>query len=130
MKSKHTTRRSLIALVIFLGLLASAAATPAIGQDSPPVRISGSVAAANLLTSVDPVYPPIAQAAHVQGAVVLHAIIDSDGTIQRLTIISGPPMLVQAAVDAAKQWTYKPYLLNGTPVEVETTITVTFHLAQ
>ncbi len=71
-------------------------------------------------------YPPIAKAAHVQGAVILHAIISKQGTIENLQVVSGPPMLVNSAMDAVKRWRYKPYLLNGEPTEVETTITVNF----
>lgn len=131
MRSNRTTRPALIALLFLAGLLALAVAPSAIAQDAPIhlVRISGGVAAANLLNTVDPVYPPIAKAAHVEGTVVLHAIIGEDGTVRKLAVISGPNMLQSAAVDAVRHWTYKPYLLNGEPVEVETTITVNFHLA-
>jgi TonB family protein len=80
----------------------------------------------SLIYKTDPVYPPIAKAAHVQGAVVLRAIISKTGTIEDLRAISGPEMLKGSAMDAVKQWTYKPYLLNGEPVEVETTITVNY----
>jgi len=72
------------------------------------------------------VYPPIAKQAHVQGAVVLHAIIGKDGRIKNLSVISGNAMLTQAAVDAVQNWRYKPYLLNGEPTEVDTTVTVNF----
>jgi protein TonB len=73
------------------------------------------------------VYPPIARAAHVSGAVVLHAIISKTGTVQNLQVISGPEMLRASALDAVRNWRYKPYLLNGDPTEVETTITVNFN---
>jgi protein TonB len=72
------------------------------------------------------VYPPIAKQAHVQGVVVLHAIIGKDGRIKNLNVISGNAMLTQAAVDAVSNWRYKPYLLNGEPTEVDTTVTVNF----
>jgi protein TonB len=91
-----------------------------------PARISGGVISGNLLEKTTPVYPPIAKQAHVQGAVVLHAIIGKNGTIQNLTVISGNAMLTQSAIDAVKQWRYKPYLLNGEPTEVDTTVTVNF----
>jgi protein TonB len=78
------------------------------------------------ISKPDPIYPPIAKAAHVQGAVILHAIISKQGTIENLVIVSGPPMLANAARDAVMRWRYKPYLLNGEPVEVETSITVNF----
>jgi len=93
-----------------------------------PQRISGGVIAGNILVKTQPVYPPIAKAAHVGGTVVLHAIIAKDGTIQSLSAISGPDMLKGAALDAVRQWRYKPYLLNGDPTEVDTTITVNFNL--
>jgi TonB family protein len=94
-----------------------------------PVRISAGVMAGNLIYKADPVYPAIAKAAHVQGAVILHAIISKDGTVERLDVISGNGMLVNAARDAVSRWTYKPYLLNGEPTEVETSITTNFSLA-
>jgi protein TonB len=78
---------------------------------------------------VEPPYPAIARAARIQGDVVLKAIIDREGNIQDLQLVSGHPMLVPAAVDAVKQWHYRPYLLNGQPVEVETAITVIFTLS-
>jgi protein TonB len=93
------------------------------------VRISQGVTKGLLFRRVEPVYPPLARAARVQGDVVLKAIIDKNGDIQDLQLISGHPMLVPGAIAAVKQWHYKPYLLNGQPVEVETTITVIFTLA-
>jgi TonB family protein len=93
-----------------------------------PARLSGGVVSGNRLTYAPPVYPAIAKAAHVTGSVVLHAIISKEGTVERLEAISGPDMLKQAAIDAVRQWTYKPYLLNGEPTEVDTTITVNFNL--
>jgi periplasmic protein TonB len=93
------------------------------------VRVSAGVQQGNLINQVKPVYPPIAKSARIQGAVVLQAEISKQGTIEHLQVISGHPMLVQNAVDAVKQWRYKPYLLNGEPVPVETTITVNFTLS-
>jgi len=90
------------------------------------VRVGAGVIAGLMDHAVAPVYPPIAKAAHVQGVVVLHAIISKEGDIEDLHVISGPPMLVPAAMDAVKQWKYKPYLLKGEPVAVETTINVNF----
>ena len=89
-------------------------------------RISGGVMAGQILTKVPPVYPPDAKDAKVSGSVVLHAIIGQDGTVQNLTVISGPEMLRASAIDAVRQWTYKPYILNGNPVEVDTTITINY----
>ena len=80
--------------------------------------------------NVYPAYPAEAKAAGAQGSVVLHAIIGTDGNIQSLNVLSSAsPLLDQAALDAVRQWTYRPYLLNGTPVEVDTQITVNFTLA-
>jgi protein TonB len=85
---------------------------------------------ANLIKQPKPVYPPLAKAARVQGVVKFEAKIAKDGTIQDLKLVSGPPLLVQAAMQAVQQWVYKPTLLNGEPVEVLTTIDVNFTLSQ
>jgi TonB family protein len=92
------------------------------------ISISGGVMAGMALHKVAPDYPPIAKAAGVQGTVVLQATIGKDGRIEHLHVISGPPMLQQAALDAVKRWTYKPYTLAGEPVEVDTTVNVIFAL--
>ena len=78
---------------------------------------------------VQPEYPPIARQARIQGVVVLQALIGNDGSIQNLHVVSGHPMLTNAALAAVKEWKYKPYFLNGEPVEVETTINVNFTLS-
>ena len=96
--------------------------------NTAPVRIGGNVAAANIIQRVEPTYPPIAKTAHVSGTVVLHAIISKDGSIEQLEYQSGPPLLMKAAMDAVKQWRYKPTMLNGEPVDVDTTISVIFSL--
>jgi protein TonB len=92
------------------------------------VRVSQGVSEGLLVNKVTPPYPPMAKMARVQGAVVLQAVISKRGSIENLRVVSGHPMLVQAALDAVKQWRYRPYLLNGEPVEVETQITVNFSL--
>lgn len=92
------------------------------------VRISQGVTKGMLINRVEPVYPTLARAARVQGEVVLSAIIDTNGQVSNLQLVSGHPMLVPAALAAVREWRYKPYLLNGQPVEVETTITVIFTL--
>jgi protein TonB len=92
-----------------------------------PQRVSSGVMAGSKLSGANPVYPPIARAAHVSGAVVLHAIISKEGTIKNLSVISGPEMLRTAATEAVQNWRYKPYLLNGEPTEVDTQITVNFN---
>jgi len=99
-------------------------------QSSPGVpnalRVSPGAMEGNLIAKVTPIYPEIAKAAHLQGVVVLHAIISKTGDVENLSVISGPPMLTSSAVDAVRQWRYKPYLLNGEPTEVETTINVNY----
>src|SRR6202047_722898 len=90
------------------------------------VKQGGNVTAASIITQTRPLYPALARQARIQGNVVLHAIIDKEGKVAPLEGISGHPRLVQSALDAVKQWRYKPTQLNGDPVEVDTTITVTF----
>lgn len=103
----------------------------AIPHLAPPtvVRVSSGVSQGLLIRKITPTYPPLARQARIQGAVVMEAMISADGSIDNLRVISGHPMLVYAAVEAVKQWRYRPYLLNGTPVEVQTTIQVNFNLA-
>ncbi len=93
-----------------------------------PARVSGGVMAANVLTKVTPVYPPEAKEAKIEGAVVLKAVIGKDGLVNNLQVVSGPKELRRSALDSVRQWKYKPYLLNGEPMEVETTVTVTYSL--
>jgi TonB family protein len=83
---------------------------------------------ANLVKQVTPVYPAIAKTAHISGTVVLHALIGTDGKIADLQYVSGPPLLMKAAMDAVREWEYKPVLLNGEAVRADTTITVVFTL--
>lgn len=99
--------------------------------DSGPlrVRVSQAVMQGMAETRVAPIYPPDAKAARIQGSVVLKAIIGKDGTIENLSVISGHPLLTPSALDAVRQWKYRPYLLNGSPVEVETQVTINFTLA-
>jgi protein TonB len=99
-------------------------------QVKGPVRVSGMVVAGLLIEKNLPVYPAIAVASRTQGTVVLQATISRNGTIENLHVASGPAMLQQAALDAVKTWRYRPYLLNGEPVEVETTVNVVFKLQQ
>src|SRR6266851_2676394 len=95
-----------------------------------PVRVGGNVQAARIINRVQPVYPPLARQTRISGTVRLHAIIGKDGTIQQLEVMNGHPLLQQAALDAVRQWRYQPTLLNGDPVEVDTTIDVIFSLNQ
>jgi TonB family protein len=93
-------------------------------------RIGGDVMQQSLISQPKPVYPPLAKAGRVQGTVTFEAVIDVDGRIMNLHLVSGPPLLVQAAMQAVQQWVYKPTLLNGSPVQVATTIDVNFTLSQ
>jgi len=93
------------------------------------IRVSQGVSQGLKVRDVKPAYPPLARQARISGTVVLHALISKDGSIENLTLISGHPMLAPAAIDAVKQWKYRPYLLNGEPVEVETEVQVNFTLA-
>src|SRR5271165_4750304 len=93
------------------------------------VRVSHGVTQGLLIRKVQPNYPPLARQARIQGQVLLQAEISKDGSIENLHLISGHPMLAPAAIEAVKQWKYKPYILNGEPVEVETQITVNFTLS-
>jgi periplasmic protein TonB len=92
------------------------------------IKLGGQVQAAKIILQPQPVYPALARQARIQGTVVLHAIIGTDGRVNELLVISGHPLLVQAALDSVKQWRYQPTLLNNQPVEVDTTITVSFVL--
>jgi len=119
-----------------LGGLPSAPPPPPPPKEAPkpvnnkPIRVGVNVSQANLIKQARPVYPPLAKAARVQGTVKFEAKISKEGTIEDLKVVSGPPLLIQAALDAVKQWLYKPTLLNGEPVEVLTTIDVNFTLSQ
>ena len=93
------------------------------------VRVSQGVSQGLLIRKVQPTYPPLARQARIQGSVVLQAQISKDGAIENLRLVSGHPMLAPAAIEAVKQWRYKPYFLNGEPVEVETQVTVIFSLS-
>jgi protein TonB len=89
--------------------------------------MSGGIAAGNIVEKVPPVYPVQAKLQHLQGSVVMAAVISRTGTIENLEVIASPALsLSEAATDAVKRWKYKPYLLNGSPVDVDTTIIVNF----
>jgi protein TonB len=92
------------------------------------IRVGGNVQQANLITKISPAYPPLAKQARIQGTVELSAVIGKDGRVQDLKVVRGHPLLVQSALDAVKNWVYRPTMLNGEPVEVATTIDVNFTL--
>jgi periplasmic protein TonB len=99
----------------------------------PPPRITrtkvgGQVQEAKIIARPNPIYPPLARQARIQGKVQLHAIIDKEGHVSELQVVSGHPLLVKAALDAVQNWRYQPTILNGEPVEVDTTIDVNFVL--
>jgi protein TonB len=106
------------------------------GIPAPPkpaqsrIKVGGNVTAARIVNRTAPVYPALARQTRISGTVRLHAIIAKDGTVQQLEVLSGHPLLVQSALDAVRQWRYQPTLLNGEPVEVDTTVDVIFSLNQ
>jgi protein TonB len=96
-------------------------------KPSGPKRIKSQLEEGQLVNRVEPIYPHIAVISGIQGQVKLHAIIGRDGRIQSLNLVSGHPLLARAALEAVEQWRYRPYVLNGEAVEVETLITVNFN---
>ena len=111
-----------------LGGIVSSSSLPPKVATPQKVRVSSGVAAGNLIQKVQPQYPAIAKTARIQGTVILHALIGKDGQVKNLQLVSGHPMLAKAALDAVRQWKYKPYSLNGQPTEIETEVTVNFTL--
>lgn len=94
------------------------------------IRVASGVAEAHLMHEVQPEYPPEAGRERIEGTVVLLAVIGSDGIVQNVQVVSGLPILAQAAIEAVKQWRYKPYLLNGVPVEIDSRITINFTMSR
>lgn len=113
------------------GIIGSTSSITAVPKLEPVkrIRVSQGVTQGLLVHKVEPQYPKIALAARITGVVQLHAVISKDGNIKELQALSGPPLLIPSAIDAVKQWRYRPYLLNGEAVEVETSVTVTFQLS-
>jgi protein TonB len=113
--------------------LLSSGSQPVVPVAAPPPRIAplriSHLSEGDLVRKVLPRYPPLARTARVQGQVVLQAVISKQGAIEDLKLLAGHPLLVPAAIEAVRQWRYRPYLLNNEPVEVETQITVNFSLA-
>jgi len=108
----------------------SLAAVPKLAPTLPKrVRVSQGVTQGLLIQKLEPTYPPLALAARIWGQVILQAVISKDGEIKELSLVSGHPMLAPAAIEAVRQWRYRPFLLNGEPVEVDTTVTVTFQIS-
>lgn len=118
----------------FSGMLATPRTVPVLAKAPAPapakrIRVAARVAEANLVHDVPPQYPPEAGQARIQGTVVLMAVIGTDGTVKDVQVESGLPILAQAAINAVKQWRYRPYLIDGEPVEVDSRITINFTLA-
>jgi protein TonB len=95
---------------------------------SPKLRVAQAVAEGKIIKKVPPRYPIEAKRKHITGVVILDFTIDKSGNVEDLKMVSGDPILTQAAVEAVRQWKYTPYLLNGDPVEVETTVKITFRM--
>lgn len=125
---------SAFALVLAMYLNTAAGQQTAAPSQTPTanhprkLRISSGLAETNLIHKVQPVYPPEAKANNVKGEVVLQCLIGKDGSVTNLKVVSGHPWLAQSALDAVRQWKYRPFLLNGEPVEIETSVKVRFHL--
>jgi TonB family protein len=140
LKEKKMSRaKSLSTLAAGLGMMVAACwfVTGAIPLKASPadepakrIRVGGNVMNANLMEQKRPAYPPEAKAARVQGVVRLSVDISAEGKVENISVISGPPELIQSAVDAVKEWVYKPTLLNGEPVAVSTTVDVNYTLSQ
>ena len=109
-------------------ILSSGAGSSSQLMPTGPVRVGGNVQASNLLKRVEPVYPSLALQARISGTVRFTIIISPTGNVTRMTVESGHPLLIPAAQEAVKQWTYRPTHLNGQPVEVQTTAEVEFKL--
>jgi protein TonB len=119
---------------VFSGMVNGAPSIPVLAKapaESPVkrTRIAARVAEANLIHDVPPQYPAEAGRSRIEGTVVLMAVIDKDGTVRDVRVESGLPILAQAAIDAVKQWRYKPYVIDGQPVEVDSRITINFTLS-
>jgi protein TonB len=115
-----------------LGGIVAAAPNPALppaSQGPKVIHLGGQLEEARLVHYVEPMYPLLARQGRIEGVVMLHAIIAEDGTVRSLQALSGPPLLIQSAVEAVRQWRYQPTLLNGEPCQVDTQISVSFHLA-
>jgi TonB family protein len=119
-----------MSIIFFRPAILDAQGTGANTGQSRPMRIkvSGDAEAAQIINRVEPNYPDEARRQQIEGQVVLHVIVGVDGAVKDLTVISGPQQLTQSALEAVKKWRYRPSLLNGNPLEVDTTITVNFSL--
>jgi protein TonB len=124
-----TTQSTTVTPPVSTASAAAASSTPGAAGPNQPIRIGGDVKAPTQISKVQPIYPAAAQAAGVQGVVILEAVIAADGGVTDVRVLRSLPMLDEAAVNAVKQWRYTPTVLNGTPVPVIMTVTVSFNLA-
>jgi TonB family protein len=124
-----TTRRTTIAENVAAGLLCGSTEPPATAKDEQNnARQHGTDTFCGPVLA--PLYPPAAKQQDIQGTVLLKAVIGADGTVRELRVIDGHPLLAPAAIEAVKRWKYKPYYVKGKPVEVETTVAVSFRLGK
>lgn len=124
------TKHVALCVVFLAGFAATSLATAQAVGAPPRARVSQEVMQSFVVKKVNPVYPQYAKGNHIQGEVELKVIVDKQGNVAHLYVVSGPEKLVPAAVEGVKQWKYRPYRLNGFPVEVETKVTVNFTLAE
>jgi len=113
---------------IISGSKSNVAPPPVAAGPKAPIRVGGKVKAPRALFTPSPLYPIIAKQTHVEGAVQIDAVLDTDGTVIEMKVVSGHPLLIQAAMDAVRSWKYEPSYLNGQPIAVELIVTVTFVL--
>ena len=118
------------AVALRVGVNAQSSADRQESKKGAPRSVTPEKMQANLISKVAPKYPPEAKAARIQGTVVLDAVIDKSGRVDDLKVVSGPSELQQSSMDAVRHWKYKPFLLNGDPIEVKTTISVVYTLEQ
>ena len=133
-KTRQRTTQRLLRVGVIAAVVVVVIAGSAIGyveyrnHQITRIKVGGNVQGAKIVKKIPPVYPQLAKSARVSGVVHLAAIIAKDGTIQELQYVSGPALLMRAAMDAVHEWRYHPTMLNGEPVEVDTTIDVVFSL--
>jgi protein TonB len=114
------------------GISTKVAPPPLAKENRPkaPVRVGGGVREPKVISRVNPEYPPLARQIHMQGVVTIDAILDEQGNVAEMKVVSGPPLLMQSALDAVRKWKYEPTYLNDQPVSVQLNVTVTFCLSE
>lgn len=108
----------------------SAPLTPKANGPKAPIRVGGNIRSPKAIVQVKPEYPVVARQAHIEGVVTVDAVLDEHGNVEEMKVLSGPPLLYQAALDALKKWKYEPTYLNDQPVAVQLIVTITFQLGQ